>query len=143
MKHTTAFILLSLIPATGICHAGEHSAIQASADETYQASIAADGVQYVNIIGGNYFFRPNHVIVHAHVPVEFSVTLEKSIVPHSLIIDAPEAGIRVDEKLGSETKKLRFTPTAAGNYPFYCKNKLLFLNSHRDKGMKGVLEVVE
>lgn len=139
MKHTTAFILLCLIPAAGICQA----ASQPPADETYRAFTAPDGIQHVSIVGGNYFFRPNHVIVRVNVPVEFGVTLEKGIVPHTLVIDAPEAGIQVDEKLSSEVKKIRFTPTATGQYPFYCKNKLLFLKSHRAKGMKGVLEVVE
>jgi hypothetical protein len=49
----------------------------------------------------------------------------------------------VDESLSSQAKNIRFTPTAVGRYPFYCRNKLLFLESHREKGMEGVLDVVE
>lgn len=112
-------------------------------DETYRAFTAPDGIQHVSIVGGNYFFRPNRVIVKVNVPVEFGVTLERGIVPHTLVIDAPEAGIQVNEKLSSEVRKIRFTPTATGSYPFYCKNKLLFLKSHRDKGMEGILEIIE
>jgi hypothetical protein len=30
-----------------------------------------------------------------------------------------------------------------GEYPFYCSKKLLFFKSHREKGMEGMLEVVQ
>ena len=109
----------------------------------YQATIAADGVQHVRIEGGGYFFKPNRVIVKVNVPVELTVSVEKSLIPHTLVIQSPEAGISVDEKLSSDARNIRFTPTAAGKYHFYCKNKLLFFKSHREKGMEGVLEVVQ
>jgi plastocyanin domain-containing protein len=109
----------------------------------YQATIAADGVQHVRIDGGSYFFKPNRVIVRVNVPVELTASVEKGLIPHTLVIQSPEAGISVDEKLSSDAKNIRFTPTAAGKYHFYCKNKLLFFKSHRDKGMEGVLEVIQ
>lgn len=105
--------------------------------------IDADGKQRVRIIGGSYFFKPNHIIVKANVPVELAVSREPGIVPHSLVIKAPEAGIAIDESLNTDPKVLSFTPTVVGEYPFYCKNKLLFFESHREKGMEGVLEVVQ
>lgn len=109
----------------------------------YQATIAADGVQHVRIEGGGYFFKPDRVIVKVNVPVELTVSVEKSLIPHTLVIQSPEAGISVDESLSSDAKNIRFTPTAVGQYPFYCRNKLLFFKSHREKGMEGVLDVVE
>lgn len=109
----------------------------------YQPSIAADGLQRVRIEGGSYFFKPNRVIVKVNLPVELSVSVESGLIPHTLVIQAPEAGIEVDEKLSSDAKTIRFTPAAIGKYHFYCKNKLLFFKSHREKGMEGVLEVVE
>jgi plastocyanin domain-containing protein len=115
----------------------------AGGEEVYRAFVGPDGIQHVAIIGGSYFFRPSHIIVRANVPVEFEVSLERGMIPHSLVINAPEAGIAIDEKLSTEAKPIRFTPTATGSYPFYCKNKLLFLKSHREKGMEGTLEVVE
>lgn len=111
--------------------------------EPFRAQIDADGKQRVRILGGSYFFKPNYVIVKANVPVEISVSLEPGIVPHSVVVKAPEAGIAINESLSTEPKTFVFTPTAAGKYAFYCKNKLLFFESHRDKGMEGVLEVVE
>lgn len=56
---------------------------------------------------------------------------------------SPEAGISVDQNLSGDARNIRFAPTAAGKYSFYCRNKLLFFDSHRDKGMEGVLEVAQ
>lgn len=111
--------------------------------ETLRAVTDADGRQRVRLLGGSYFFRPSRVIVKVNVPVELSASLEPGIVPHTLVIDAPEAGIAIDASLGTDAKTFVFTPTLVGEHPFYCRNKLLFFKSHREKGMEGVLEVVE
>jgi plastocyanin len=111
--------------------------------EPYHATIGSDGVQHVRIVGGDYFFKPSHVIVKVNMPVEFSVNVEKGIAPHSLVIKAPEAGISVDEDLSTDVKTIRFTASATGKYSYYCKNKLLFFKSHQERGMEGVIEVVE
>jgi len=110
--------------------------------EVYVAKIDPDGVQRVRIEGGGYFFKPYHIIVKMNVPVELSASRDAGIVPHNLVIKAPEAGIAVEEDLATDIKKIAFTATAVGKYPFYCSNKLLFFASHRERGMEGVLEVV-
>lgn len=110
--------------------------------EIHVAKVDQDGVQRVRVVGGSYFFRPNHIIVKANVPVELLASLEPGIVPHTLVLNAPEAGVAVDEELATEPKKIAFTATAVGKYAFYCKNKLLFFKSHRENGQEGVLEVV-
>jgi heme/copper-type cytochrome/quinol oxidase subunit 2 len=112
------------------------------AQQTVIARIDDDGVQRVRIVGGEYFFAPQRMIVKANVPVELILTKEAGVVPHSFMINAPEAGVSVDEELGNEAKKVWFTPTAVGIYPYYCGHRLLFFKSHRDKGMEGTLEVV-
>jgi len=109
----------------------------------YQSTIAADGVQHVRIEGGSYFFKPNRVIVQVNVPVELTVSVERSLIPHTIVIQSPEAGIAIDQSLSSDAKTIRFIPTAIGKYPFYCKNRLLFFKTHHEKGMEGVLEVVK
>jgi plastocyanin domain-containing protein len=111
--------------------------------EPYRAAIDADGVQRVEIVGGGYFYKPDYIMVKVNVPVEFKVRKEGGIVPHDLVIDAPDAGIMVRESLSGEPKVIRFTPTKVGKYPFYCSKKPPFFKSHREKGMEGVLEVVE
>lgn len=119
------------------------STLAMAEEETFRAATDADGVQRVEIVGGGYFYKPNHIIVKVNVPVEFKVRKEGGVVPHDIVIDSPEAGIQVRESLSSEPKVIRFTPTRVGTYPFYCSKKPPFFKSHREKGMEGVLEVVE
>src|SRR5690349_2212884 len=133
MKYVAVFFLLW----SGFFGGSLGWAEDAPSDDAYQASIGIDGVQHISILGGNYFFRPSRILVKENVPVELSVSLEKSVIPHTFVMHAPEAGITVDEKLGTEVKRIRFTPTAAGKFPFYCRNKFLFFESHRQKGMEG------
>lgn len=65
------------------------------------------------------------------------------MVPHNIIINAPEAGINIDEEMKTNAGAITFTPTKTGTYKIYCSKKLLFFKSHQDRGMEGVLEVVE
>jgi len=102
-----------------------------------------DGVQRTEVLGGDYFFKPSHIVVKVNQPVELLVRKDGWFVPHTFVIDAPEAGIKVSESLSRDPKGIAFTPTKVGKYPFYCDKKPPFLASHREKGMEGVLEVVE
>ena len=102
----------------------------------------ADGVQRVRLTSGSYFFKPERIVVKANMPVELLASRESGVTPHNFVIRAQEAGVMVDEDLGTEPKKIAFTATKAGKYPFYCSKKLPFMAGHREKGMEGVLEVV-
>ena len=107
------------------------------------ATIASDGIQHVDIMGGSYFFKPSHIVVKANVPVELKVRKESGMVPHNIAMNAPEAGIVFDVNLSEEPKIVKFTPVKPGKYNLYCTKKLLFFKSHREKGMEGLIEVVE
>ncbi|MCX7794288.1 MAG: hypothetical protein N2257_07810 [Thermodesulfovibrionales bacterium] len=109
----------------------------------YRADIDADGIQRVEIIGGSYYFKPDYIIVKVNVPVELKVKKEPGITPHDIVINAPEAGIDFKVDLDTEPKVVRFTPTKAGKYSIYCSKRFLFFKSHRERGMEGILEVVE
>jgi len=136
MKSLASFIVMAL--------ACIFFTVQARGEEkSFRATIDSDGVQRVEIVGGGYFFNPSKVIVKVNVPVEFKLRKESGLVPHDFVIKAPEAGIDIDLSLGSNPKIVKFVPGKPGLYPFYCSKKLLFFESHRDKGMKGMLEVVE
>lgn len=111
--------------------------------ERFIAQPDANGVQRVEISGGSYYFKPDHIVVKAGLPVEVLLKNESAIVPHSFVLKAPEAGIDIDEDLTRSAKIIRFTPTKPGQYKFYCDHKLVFSKSHREKGMEGTLEVVE
>jgi len=108
------------------------------------ANIGADGVQHVDITGGEYYYDPNHIVVKVNVPVELKVIKTSGYTPHDIIVKAPEAGIdfKTDFK-SKEPAVIKFTPTKVGKYPMYCDKKIPFFKSHRDRGMEGVIEVVE
>ncbi|MBC7963175.1 MAG: quinol oxidase [Steroidobacteraceae bacterium] len=105
--------------------------------------IDKDGVQRVEMLGSEYFFKPGHIVVKINVPVEIKVRKDALIVPHDFVISAPEAGISINESLSRDPKTFFFTPGKVGKYPIYCSKKVPFMKSHREKGMEALLEVVE
>lgn len=111
--------------------------------KVFTAVSGPDGIQKVSIVGGEYYFDPNYIIVRVNVPVELSVKKEGGIVPHNIVMKAPEAGMVFDEPMESKPKVIKFTPTKTGIYPFSCSKKLLFFRSHEARGMKGTIEVSE
>ncbi|SEN01313.1 hypothetical protein SAMN05216404_102131 [Nitrosospira multiformis] len=133
---------LSLLLALMISFTAGRVAAQ-SGNEPYRATVDSKGVQHVNILAGDYFFRPRHIIVKVNVPVMLVVRVEQGVIPHGLLLKVPKANISIDEDLGRDSQTFTFTPTASGKYAFYCPKKLLFFKSHREHGMEGVLEIVE
>lgn len=123
------------------------NALQGYAQETkenqFVASIAQDGIQRVDVVGGSYYFDPAVIVVKVNVPVELHVRKAGGAKPHSMVLKAPEAGIEFSVALGKESKTVKFTPTKVGKYPFVCSKRFLFFKSHKAHGMHGVLEVVE
>lgn len=105
------------------------------------ASILEQPAQVVDILGGNYFFRPDRVTVKVNVPVEFRVRRAPGMVPHNFVIDAPEAGVQLSETMPKSARSVRATFTRPGEYTFYCSRRLLFFQSHRDRGMVGTIVV--
>ncbi|HMK14676.1 MAG TPA: quinol oxidase [Burkholderiales bacterium] len=132
------FIFYIAVFSCGMAYANDQDKTEA-----YTATVDKDGIQHVRIIGGSYFFNPRRIVVKKGIPVELSVSKEQGITPHSIVANAPEAGIVFDESLNGNPKSVTFTATATGEYVFYCKNKLPFFPSHREKGMQGIFEVVE
>jgi plastocyanin len=114
----------------------------AAPQEKQVAKTDSDGVQRVQVVAGSYFFKPGHIVVKANAPVEFVARKEPGMAPHNLVIKAPEAGLAVEEDLGNEPKKITFTVTRPGKYEIFCSKKPPIGQSHRERGMVGVLEVV-
>ncbi len=129
--------LLVIVGLFSLCFTGSANGRQ----KIFHATTSTDGVQRIEILGGDYFYDPDHIIVKANVPVEITIKKDSRIVPHNITIEAPEAGIEVSESLSRTPEVIRFTPTKPGKYVFYCTKKLLFFKTHREKGMEGVLEV--
>lgn len=119
------------------------AAVSLADEPPFVVPIAHDGVQRVEIVAGDYFFRPGHIVVKVNLPVELVARKETLLTPHNLLIEAPEAGISVNESLSRDPKGIAFTPAKTGKFAIYCDRKLLFMDSHREKGMEAVLEVIE
>ncbi|HMZ99125.1 MAG TPA: cupredoxin domain-containing protein, partial [Nitrospira sp.] len=65
-----------------------------------------------------------------------------TITPHNFVLRDEAAGLSIERDVSAgKTVTVQFTPTKPGTYAFYCDKKLLFLPSHREKGMEGTLEV--
>ena len=100
-----------------------------------------DKVQSIDVIVDSYSFEPDHIVARANKPVELTLKSVTTLIPHNFTIDYPDAGLNVDEDIPhGKDVQVTFTPTKPGSYEFYCDKKFLF-DSHKDKGMKGVLEV--
>ncbi len=104
------------------------------------ARVEPDSVQRVRLVAHTYYFEPNRIVVRARVPVELTIHNAALFVPHGFVCSAPEAGLQLRAKLGMfhGTKKLRFVPGVAGEYPFYCP-----VDAHMRHGMTGTLVVKE
>lgn len=106
--------------------------------------VAADGVQRLEVTVDSYSFKPNHVIVKENVPVELVLKSVTWMVPHSFVLKSSEAGLEIEKEIpAGQTVTVRFTPTRTGEFKFVCSKKLLFFESHADRGMVGTLEVRE
>jgi plastocyanin len=123
--------------------AGTALAEDKPAEKRFVATIDKDGYQRVEMTAGEYYFDPAVVVVKVNVPVEITIRKTGGITPHNFVIKAPEASLDVKIDLSSDPKKIAFMATKTGSYPFECTNKFLFFKSHKERGMHGMLEVVE
>jgi plastocyanin len=131
-------IVLILLFVTGAALAEDKPA-----EKRFVATIDKDGYQRVEMTAGEYYFDPAVVVVKVNVPVELTIKKAGGITPHNFVIKAPQADIDLKIDLSSEPKKISFMAARAGFYPFECTNQFLFFKSHKERGMHGMLEVVE
>ncbi len=106
------------------------------------ATVGSDGIQHVEITGGEYYFDPNYIVVKVNVPVELKAKKTGGFIPHDVVVKAPDAGIDFKLDLKKEDKAVTFTPTKVGKYDMVCDERFLFFKSHKDRGMYGYIEVV-
>jgi len=107
------------------------------------ATMGTDGVQRLEVTGGEYYFEPNYLVLKVNTPVELKIKKAGGYIPHNLIVKAPAAGIDLKIDLKNDFQTVKFTPTKTGKFPMYCDKSLLWLPTHREKGMDGMIEVVE
>jgi len=142
MIKMTVYIMLVALLLPAAAMALEHGKMADEVERVY-AVLGEDGVQRAEMTGGDYYFKPKWLVLRLGVPVELTVKKEPGFVPHNIMMEAPEAGMVFKVDYGKTGEVIRFTPTKKGTYLFYCDKKLLFFKSHRDRGMEGIIEVVE
>lgn len=96
----------------------------------------------IEIVLDNYSIKPDTLTLRAGEPVILKVKNAATFIPHNLVIKAAQAGIEL--KVIVEAGKMgevRFTPTLPGNYELLCDTRPPIGQSHREKGMHGMLVV--
>ena len=106
------------------------------------AEAAQDSVQPFIIQLGDYQFEPDTIEVVADRPVELTLINMDVLTRHNFTLKASDPGLELETGISPGTSvTVRLTPTVPGTYSFYCDKKLLFLKSHRERGMEGKLIV--
>lgn len=112
-------------------------------EKRFVAKMGADRVQRVEMIGGDYFFDPNYIVVKVKKPVEIKIKKTAGYIRHNLIATSPEAGIVFNIDLKEEEQTVKFTPTKIGKYPIYSDKSIFGFKTDREKGMEGLIVVVK
>ena len=101
-----------------------------------EAVTDAQGVQRVEVDLHSFYFKPNRIVVHSGRPVELILRNRSILVPHNLSL--PDSSISLNAGVwGFGSRRVRFTPTTPGEYPFFCH-----VDHHAKKGMTGTLVVL-
>lgn len=104
--------------------------------------LAASATRIIPVNMGDYRFKPDTIRVQAGKTVQLELTNTDSLTPHNFTLKAEAAGLNVDTDVSAgKTKVVDITPLTPGSYKFYCNKKLIFMKSHRDRGMEGTLVV--
>lgn len=104
--------------------------------------LAATPVRSIPMQLGDYHFMPDTLTVPSGETVRLELTNTDKVTPHNFTLKAETAGLNVDVDVSAgKTEVVDITPLAPGTYKFYCNKKLLFMKSHRDRGMEGTMIV--
>jgi plastocyanin len=102
----------------------------------------ASDVRVIDVQLGDYRFKPDKIQLVTGQPVILRLTNTDLITPHNFSLDDPSDGLDVNVDVSAgDTVDVKLLPLFAGSHTFYCRNKLLFMDSHREKGMAGTLIV--
>ena len=104
---------------------------------------AEDDIRVIQVRLGDYHFMPGELQLVAGQPVVLQLVNTDTFTPHNFTLEDPNNGLDVDVDVSAgDTVEVHLMPLWPGSHTFYCSNKLLFMDSHREKGMQGTLIVV-
>lgn len=106
--------------------------------------VAAEGdTRVIQVLLGDYQYKPGELQIVVDQPVVLQLVNTDMITPHNFTLEDPSDGLDVNvDILAGDTVEVHLMPLVPGRHTFYCSNKLLFMDSHREKGMEGTLIVV-
>ena len=133
-----ALVMVAVLTATVLSGCGKHGTKLPVSEMTAHSD--ADGVQRVEVDAHSFYFKPNRIVVERGKPVDLTVHFKSWFAPHNFTCFDQDAGISASISAGAfsfgKTRHVKFTPTKAGEFEFFCH-----VDSHAKKGMKGTLVV--
>ena len=97
----------------------------------------------IEVTLGDYRYMPGNIELLIDQPVILRLINVDSYTPHNFTLQDASDGLDVNVDIpAGQSVNVHLMPLVAGSHTFYCKNKLLFMDSHREKGMQGTLNVI-
>lgn len=118
-------------------------AIFISSSVTNRLYAEAVYTKIIEVTLGDYRYMPSSIQLMVDQPVVLHLINVDSFTPHNFTLQDASDGLDVNIDIpAGESVKVNLMPLVVGSHTFYCKNKFLFLDSHREKGMQGTLTVI-
>jgi len=97
----------------------------------------------IKVTLGDYRYMPKDIQLIIDQPVTLHLVNVDAFTPHNFTLEDDSDGLDVNIDIpAGESVDVQLMALVAGRHIFYCRNKLLFMDSHREKGMEGTLTVV-
>lgn len=101
-----------------------------------------DSTDMIRVEMGGYRFMPHEIRLTANRPTVLRLVNTDKTIPHNFSLKIAGNNIDIDiDVSGGESAEVSLPALPAGSYSFYCGSKMVFSESHRDKGMEGTLVV--
>ena len=118
-------------------------AIFISSSVTNRLYAEAVYTKVIEVTLGDHRYMPSSIQLMVNQPVVLHLVNVDSFTPHNFTLQDASDGLDVNvDILPGQSVDVHLMPLVAGSHTFYCKNKFLFSESHREKGMQGTLTVI-
>ncbi len=100
-------------------------------------------IKVIEVTLGDYRYMPANIQLMVDQPVVLRLVNVDSFTPHNFTLKDASDGLDVNVDIpAGDSVDVSLMPLVAGSHTFYCKNKFLFTDSHRERGMQGTLTVI-
>ncbi len=114
-------------------------AVLLSANHLYAGD---SSTKVIEVTLGDYRYKPGDIQLSVNQPVILRLINVDSFTPHNFTMEDDSDGLDVNVDIpAGDTVDVHLMPLVAGSHDFYCHNQLWPMDSHREKGMAGILRV--